>query len=91
MKLKCIRTNCHTGAETVENHKAVIYHSKFNSWCIKLEPGVTGYESFLIRDMLNKEVTAWSACAGTPDSWDKLIIPLEEMERLRDILELLPV
>ncbi len=95
MKLKCIRTNSSSGVETHEEHRAVLRHSQGSGWCLYLEPGVTGYESFLIRDWYygknNHTKDGWCACAGTANSWDKLVVPPEEMERLRDILELLPI
>lgn len=94
MKLKCERTKLNSGETTIEYHRAIIQHSNSGvGWCIYLKPGVTGYESFLMSDWfyrIDKE-EGWCACAGTPDSWDKLVVPKEEMERLRDILELLPV
>lgn len=94
MKLNCIRTNLTTGEQKTEEHRATLYHSKTIGWCLRLEPGVTGYESVIVTDFLSvppDKHNGWSACAGTPGSWDKLYVPKNEMNRLRDIIELLPI
>lgn len=93
MRLHCIRTNSVTGKETYEWHKARLRHCSMGvGWAVYLEPGVTGNESICLKDLYYRhQVTDWPACAGTPNSWDKLVVPKAEMERLIDILELLPV
>jgi hypothetical protein len=49
-----------------------------------LEGGVTGYESFyidsyvyedILKSIKNKEEDYWTAYAGTPGSWDRLVVP----------------
>lgn len=96
MKLKCIRTNCHTGKETEEIHTAAVrIGSGYEAW-VYLYPGVTGYESCSVKDLLRErrdkddsaDAGSWHACFGTPESWDKLVVPKEEMERLKDSLRL---
>lgn len=92
MKLNCIRINPETGETKEESHRAILRHSGGIGWSVYLEPGLTGYESFVLSDWWYKRnrVEAWSACAGG-NGWDKLVVPAEEMERLKDILELLPI
>ena len=49
------------------------------------EGGVTGHESFVVDDMdLSRARNGWTACAGTPGSWDRLFVPAEEMQRVLD-------
>lgn len=92
MKLHCHRTNCSTGEKTFEWHRAKIKLSPSVGWCVELTPGITGYESFIIEDFMRKPPEAgWHACAGTPGSWDTLFVPQAELDRLIDVLELLPV
>lgn len=93
MKLHCKRTNCSTGLVTDEVHTAtLVYHEGvLKSWWIKLEPGVTGYESASVEDLLRpcQRADGWSACAGTPGAWDSLRVPESEFVRLADSLRLL--
>ena len=93
MKLLCKRTNCSTSLIKDEVHTAtLVYHAgHLNSWWIKLDPGVTGYESASVNDLLRERQRAdgWSACGGTPGSWDSLRVPESEFVRLTDSLRLL--
>lgn len=92
MRLSCVRIDCVTGTARNEFHKAKLKHSEIVGWSVQLDPGVTGYESFMVSDMLKRDDDgSWTACAGTPGSWDKLIVGGSEMERLRDVLRLLPI
>lgn len=91
MRLHCKRINCVSGEEKWEWHDAVIKHSSVG-WCIYLTPGVTGHESFIIHNFLRaSREKSWTACAGTSGRWDTLVVPTEEVNRLVDVLELLPV
>ena len=92
MRLQCRRISCITDEVTIETHRAITYMSSVLGGCIRITPGVTGYESFSIADMLKRpKMGDWYACAGTKGMWDTLIVPKEEMEKLVDILELLPL
>lgn len=99
MRLKCIRSSirwvdaamketreCDVHEET---HIASVRRGSSGELWIYLEPGVTGCESASAKDMLSdKLMNGWCACAGTPNSWDKLMVPPEELERLKDVLRL---
>lgn len=94
MRLQCKRTHHTTKTEKIETHKATLHHTKNLGWSIKLTPGVTGYESLMVHDIMRNDEfndKPWCACAGTDGTWDKLEISAEEMARLRDILRLLPI
>lgn len=85
MKIKSIRIHCITGAiteplQTVEIRKGWFY----------LIPGVTGYESVAALDLVRDDkFCGWNACAGTPNSWDRLYIPEEEVNKLRLVASLM--
>lgn len=93
MKLTALRTKCYGDHATVEAPQIahLQWHAGYlNSWWIKLEPGVTGYESASVASILSDILPgSWCACAGTEGSWDKLVVPASEMERLRDALRLI--
>lgn len=96
MKLNCIRTKLALENDGMEsswidvNEASVIIGFDNRLW-VKLSPGVTGYESASVEDLLKESYRGdWSACAGTPGSWDRLVVPFQEMERLKDILRLIP-
>ncbi len=92
-KLKGILTNCITEEVTTveleyeiieqfgENPEGII--NKNERRLFRLINGVTGYESFYIDSDLNNVKRmcekGWCACAGTKGSWDKLVVPAEEM------------
>lgn len=89
MRLKCIRTNCFTGKETEEIHTASVkIGTGYVAW-VYLSPGVTGYESCSVESLLKSKRGTWPACAGTPERWDTLVVPEEEVERLADHLRLI--
>ncbi|MFA4870887.1 MAG: hypothetical protein WC623_22000 [Pedobacter sp.] len=46
--------------------------------------GVTGYESFYIKNgnLDRMKEHGWHACVGTPNSWSDLFIPAEEMQKV---------
>ena len=76
--LKAIRTNCFTGKETTME---LNYFAKFgfnHQWWFYLKNGVTGYESFCLLEMNHPE-KGWTACNGTPGSWDRLWVPPDEI------------
>lgn len=92
MKLKGIQTNCCTKQERECIQTAsLVYHAGYlNTWYVELSPGVTGYESASVDSLLKENrFLTWPACAGTDGSWDRLVIPAAEMERLKDYLRLL--
>lgn len=92
MKLNCIRKNCSTGIETTEVHVATVKRAKFdNQLWLYLSPGVTGYESAPVEGLLEDRYKQWYACAGTPNRYDELLVPEAELERLKDILRLIPL
>lgn len=94
MRLNCIRTNSHTDQETTEVHTATVHWSDgLKEWVVKISPGVTGYESALVRDLLreDRKFPDWCCCGGTKGSCDKLVIPKSEFERLLDVLRLIPI
>lgn len=95
-KLKGILTNCITEeVTTVELEYEIIEQfgesqegilTKNERRIFRLIGGVTGYESFYIdsdlRNVKRMCEKGWCACAGTKGSWDKLVIPAEEMKKV---------
>ncbi len=95
-KIKGILTNCLTGKETTveleyeimeqfrENPDGIL--NKDEQRLFRLINGVTGYESFYIdsdlRNVKQMCERGWCACAGTNGSWDRLVIPAEEMKKV---------
>ena len=51
---------------------------------LRLRGGPTGFESIQITEEIVEEVSqsGWHACAGTPDRWDELYLPPEQMREL---------
>ena len=82
MKAKALRTHCVTGVKTVVD--IVLekrWYESLDGWSIWIiEGGVTGYESFMFDNM--DWSTAWSACAGTRDRWDELLVSADEMKKI---------
>lgn len=78
--MKGILTDCITGKETEIKLDYQIMHSVFY-----LIGGPTGYESFRLTskgtDIKGMCEKGWMACAGTPGTWDKLVIPGKEMKK----------
>lgn len=91
-KVKCIRTDCNTGEEKEVEMDFVIepytdkYRPSEDLQTLRISPGVTGYESFIIdSDLKNFKKMAergWAPCIGTKGTYDKLIIDAEEMSKL---------
>lgn len=88
--IKGKRTNSFTGyvkdvqlAYTIE-----ISHNEYSEgkFILQLIGGPTGYEGFIIDDdMKNLEEMAekgWTACMGTKERWDKLVIEADEMQKI---------
>lgn len=87
--VKAIRTHCCTNEEQevkVSIEREYIERN-LNSWWIKIvEGGVTGHESMRF-DLIPKcgcFERGWVACMKTPNSWDGLYIPPEEMKKIYD-------
>lgn len=83
---------------TFEEHVArLVYHEgNLNSWWVELKPGVTGYESVAVSDLLRSHderysaiPKGWFANSGTAGSYDELYVLPEGMERLKDYLRLI--
>lgn len=93
MKLNCIQTDCCSGVEKNSVQTARLKYGPCNEWWVHIEPGVTGYESASVNDLLSYDrrciLAGWYCCAGTKGSWDSLLVPNAEFERLRDYLRLL--
>lgn len=92
MRIQCLRTEIkQDGTERFtyeEIHIAEVrYHESLKSYWLYISPGVTGYESAEVA-LLLKHKGDWCACAGTPGSWDKLVIPADVIECLKDVLRL---
>lgn len=51
--------------------------------------GPTGYESFYIdKETAKRKIKyGWKACMGTKNSWNKLFIPAEEMNKIKELHE----
>lgn len=94
-KLKGILTNCVTEeVSTVELEYEILEQLGENPEGIltnerrsfQLINGVTGYESFYIdsdlRNVKRMCEKGWCACAGTKGSWDRLVIPADEMKKV---------
>lgn len=66
----------------VELDYYVEFESLFCFW-FHVKPGVTGYESYEFKPDSNSDIKSkgWSACSGTPGSWDRLWISPEEMTK----------
>lgn len=93
MRLNCIRTNCSTGLKKTKVHTASIKFGACHKFWVCLSPGVTGYESCSTEDLLRESKRwnqkEWHACVGTSGSWDSLVVPEAELERLKDMIRLL--
>lgn len=95
-KLKGILTNCVTEEVTTveleyeiieqfgENPEGILNENERRIF--RLINGVTGYESFYIdsdlRNVKQMCERGWRACAGTKGSWDRLVIPADEMRKV---------
>lgn len=92
MKLSCVRIDSTSGHKKTEIHMAEVRKSSNGELWIHLVPGVTGYESASVKNLLKRDekFSGWSACAGTPNSWDCLYVPQNELDRLTDFLRLIP-
>lgn len=95
MRLKCERWTLDQNGEPDtgkdEIHTAEVRRGFDGKLWVHLRPGVTGYESASVEDLLkDNKLSNWPACAGTPGSWDRLVVPEVELERLKDILRLIP-
>jgi hypothetical protein len=98
VRLKCERRRYDTEHIlrniTFEEHLATLeWHEGYlNSWWVQLKPGVTGFESVsvanLLRDPAGRSLIGWFACAGAAGSYDELYVLPEEVERLKDFLRL---
>ncbi|PSF30537.1 hypothetical protein C7H19_23790 [Aphanothece hegewaldii CCALA 016] len=79
------RINCVTNQATevdlpyliiLEDHQAIL----------KFLNGVTGAEAYYINEKLfaicEKQTEAKSLCAGTPQRWDRLTIPIKSLEKI---------
>jgi hypothetical protein len=93
MRLNCIRTDCSTQEKKTEVHTASVKFGACHEFWVYLSPGITGYESCSVDNLLseNKKWNTgdWTACAGTTGAWDSLVVPKDELERLKDMLRLL--
>jgi len=88
IKVKAQRTNCLTNV-VIDVELVVVkkYNDYLNSHWISIEEGgVTGFESmrFDLIPATLADRNGWLACAGTPNQWDKLFIPGEEMKKIYD-------
>ena len=93
MIIKCKRTRCWGNKDTFdEEHKAYLKRGN-DRWWVYLDPGVTGYESIDTESLIKcrDRKGHWPACVGTDEKWDRLVVPNEEINRLVDIVELLPI
>lgn len=92
-KINGVRTDCVTGEDKeVELEYEITQEDGYET--LQLFGGPTGYESFTTRQLdlpglerfnyTKEEIMthAWVACAGTKGSWDKLVIPKEEMAKI---------
>ena len=51
--------------------------------------GVTGYESFYVKDYHDDfHEHGWMACMGTERSWDRLFVPAKSMKKVFDYFDL---
>jgi len=80
-----------------ESERDIIYFIKKGyderHWVYLLN-GVTGYESIAverIKEPCIEGCKGWIACMGTDRRWDKLIIPHEEMDKVREHIKELGV
>lgn len=73
-------------------HVKVIFRL-FNPYCTRehkslsiVKGGVTGYESFCLRDanIARMRIDGWMACMGTEGRWDRLMVPAESMGKVFD-------
>jgi hypothetical protein len=81
--VKGIRTNAWNGEEKEES---LVYFIKKrnNGYWIYLVNGVTGYESCLVENTIQKWGIGWLPCVGTERKWDKLEINGIEMDKIRN-------
>lgn len=78
--MKGILTNCITNEK-----KEIELKYRIEQGTFYLIGGPTGYESFSIgsryTDLNGMCLKGWCACAGTPGTWDRLVISAEEMKK----------
>lgn len=75
-----------------QTHTASLkFHLSLNSWWVQLSPGVTGYESVSVNDLLHSREygKGWFAIAGTSGKYPELYVLPDSMDRLRDYLALM--
>lgn len=86
-----IRTNCFTNEERIVKITAYLkdgHHGKV----FEISGGPTGYESLYLTPEMVKDFCEngipWVACMGTKKSWDRLVIPNNQMIKAFDVLEI---
>lgn len=66
MRLNCERTNCSTNKITQEIHFATVETGFDGFLWVKLSPGITGYESASVKDLIKGHTkSVWFIWTGT--------------------------
>jgi len=77
--IKCIRTNCVNGKESIVELKYYAKYGLYFHWWFYIVGGPTGYESFDMDSEHFEPTNGWSACGGTKNRWDRLYVPGDEL------------
>ncbi len=90
-KLVTARTDLSTDVETLVTMDCEIRTKVSGERWFYIFPGVTGYESFELTKESVEDVCkiGWVACKGTKGSWDRLVIPAEELRQVLRQLNLI--
>ena len=81
--MKGILTNCVTEKVSDVEVSYEITYNENNQPVFELRGGPTGYEGFRIDEKTISQMVenGWTACMGTKNRWDKLVIPADEMRK----------
>lgn len=78
--VKGVRTTLYTGIEKQVTLKLHVFVGHNEQLWIQCEGGPTGFESCHLEFI--QEGRDWLACAGTMGSWDRLLIPHDELRKV---------
>lgn len=91
VSIKAIRTDCFTNQSREVDIGAYAKASTYlkGEVYLYLDGGPTGYESMPARGLDHAiEGGGWTACMGTSERWDKLVVSAEELARVKKELNL---
>ena len=78
-----VRTHCVTGDESTVPVKGMLLRSTSGLWLHLTVGAVTGFESApvdrLLAGLADPDWSGWTACAGTPNSYDRLVVTADSI------------